>query len=84
MKDKSGNVLIPDHAYTAKSFNENIAALVSQNLILEKENSSLRKDLENSVDEYQEVYKQLKSLKVLEEELVEEIRVQKGIKQEKN
>ena len=52
-------------------------------MILEKENSTLRKDLENSADEYQEGYKHLKSLKVMEKELVEEIRVLKGIKQEK-
>ena len=57
---------------------------MSKKLILEKQNSILRKDLENSVDDYQEVYKQFESLKVKEKELVEEIRVQKGIKQEKN
>ena len=84
LKDKSGNVVMPDHAHTATSLDENIAGLVSKNLNLEKENSALRKDLEKSKDEYQEVYKQLKSLKVVEKELVEEIKVQKGITQEKN
>ena len=84
LKDKSGNVLVPDQAYTTTSYDENIAAVVSKNLILEKENSTLRKDLENSVNEYQEVFKQLKSLKVMEKELLEEIRVLRGIKQEKN
>ena len=34
LKDKSGNVLIPDQAYPATSFDKNIAALVSKNLIL--------------------------------------------------
>ena len=63
LKDKSGNVLLPDHAYAATSFDENITGLVSKNLILEKENSTLSKDLENSVAEYHDVYKQLKSLK---------------------
>ena len=56
LKDKSGNVLLPDHAYAATSFDENITGLVSKN-------STLSKDLENSVAEYHDVYKQLKSLK---------------------
>ena len=37
LKDKSGNVLVPDHAYTATTFDKNIAALVSRNSILEKQ-----------------------------------------------
>ena len=47
---------------------------------MEKQNSTLIIDLENSVDEYQEICKQLESLKVMEKELVVEIRVHKGIK----
>ena len=83
VKDKSGNVLVPDHDYTATPLDENLAALVSKNLMLEKQNSTLREDLKNSLDDYQEIFKQLKSLKVTEKELVEEMRVQKGINQEK-
>ena len=77
LKDKSGNVLVPDHAYTETTFDENIAALVSKNLRLEKQNSTLRMDLENTLDEYQKVFKQLEKLKVVEKELVEEIEVLK-------
>ena len=44
LTDRSGNVLLPDYAYTAEpSSDDNIAALVSKNLKLEEENSALRK-----------------------------------------
>ena len=67
LTDRSGNVLLPDYAYTAEpSSDDNIEALVSKNLKLEEENNALRKDLENLV----------------EKERVKEVKLQESIKQE--
>ena len=81
LTDRSGNVLLPDNACTAKpSSDDNIAALVSKNLKLEEENSALRKDLENSIDDCREARNQLENL--VEKELVKEVKLKEAIKQE--
>ena len=81
LTDRSGNVLLPDYAYTSEpSSDDNIAALVSKNLKLEEENSALRKDLENSIDDCREARNQLENL--VEKELVKEVKLKEAIKQE--
>ena len=49
LTDKSGNVLLPDQVFPAETTDDDIAALVSNNIKLEQENRTLKKDLENSL-----------------------------------
>ena len=83
LTDKSGNVLLPDQVFPAETTDDDIAALVSKNFRLEQENSTLKKYLKNSVDDCQNAYKKLKYMQVVESELVNQIKLQETIRQEK-
>ena len=83
LTDKSGKVVLPDHVFPAETSDDDIAALASKNFKLEQENSSLKKDLENSVDDCKDAYKKLNYIQVVESELVNKIEMQETIKQEK-